>query len=279
MVNDMFLDLNKSSKTAACSILVATYNRPAFLELLLMGLSVQTVKRFEVVVCDDGSTPETLDMVEAIAPNLHFGLRYVWHEDKGFRKARILNKGIIASCSDYLIFIDDDCVPHKRFIEGHLKRRKQNSLVFGKLVRIDPTLSSTISPEMIVRGDLHNSPFFTASKKLKLISAWIRFYRHLFQNKPLRPKLYGAKFAVDKASLYRVNGFNEGFEGWDYEDNELRMRLVNNDIRMKEAILCAIVFHLDTIRDGRYTTGKSNKDLFLQTKNASWAESGLTNHS
>ena len=43
------------------SIIVTTYNRPDALDAVLRGLARQSDKDFEVVVADDGSTPDTAD--------------------------------------------------------------------------------------------------------------------------------------------------------------------------------------------------------------------------
>ena len=281
MENNYVEDLGDTTSGVLCSVLIATYNRPETLRLILAALDIQTVREFEVIICDDGSKPETLEMVKSLCGGLGYGIRYVWHEDRGFRKSRILNRGIIASRADYLLFLDDDCIPHSRYIEGHLRRRAPGTLVFGKFVKVKPAQIRMLTDEVVRRKGLEEKPFLTCRKKIDLALNRLRFYKQLLQKKPLRPKLYGANFAVDKASLYRVNGFNEQFEGWGYEDNELRLRLVNSGVKMKEAITAAVVFHLDfheERRDSQYVTGRSNKDLFLKLQHEKWAQHGLSGH-
>jgi glycosyltransferase involved in cell wall biosynthesis len=281
MEKSRITDLNDRGAPAACSLLIATYNRPGSLRLILRALNIQTVRNFEVVICDDGSTPGTLEMVHSICGSLDYDVRYVWQEDKGFRKAMTLNRGILAARTDYLLFLDDDCLPHSRYVEGHLRRQSPGCLVFGKFVKIGSALVGAITEEVIQRKGLEAPPFFTPKKKMDLALNRLRFYKHLVQRNPLRPKLYGANFAVDKASLYNVNGFNEAFEGWGYEDNELRLRLVNSGVKIKEAITAAVVFHLDLREDrkkAQYLTGRSNKDLFLEHRQSKWAARGLSDH-
>ncbi len=281
MEKSYLADLTSGGPAAVCSVLIATYNRPGPLRLILRSLNIQTVKEFEVLICDDGSGAETFEMVKSLCNDLNYAIRYVWHEDKGFRKSRILNKGIAASRTDYLLFLDDDCIPHSRYIEGHLQRRRPNTLVFGKFVKVKPAQIKVLTDEVVQRKGLEEKPFLTCRKKIDLALNRLRFYKQLLQKKPLRPKLYGANFAVDKPSLYKVNGFNEEFEGWGYEDNELRLRLVNSGVKMKEAITGAVVFHLDfheERRGSQYVTGRSNKDLFLKLRHEKWAQQGLSGH-
>ena len=47
------------------SILLATYNWPQALELVLESLNAQTDKDFEVLIADDGSKPDTAQRITA----------------------------------------------------------------------------------------------------------------------------------------------------------------------------------------------------------------------
>ena len=102
------------------TIIAAFYNRIDFLKLVLAGLERQTEKNFELIIADDGSSENVVREINKIIPVHSFPIKHIWQEDKGFRKNKILNKAITESESDYLIFVDADCVPHRSFIEGHL---------------------------------------------------------------------------------------------------------------------------------------------------------------
>ncbi len=41
------------------SVIFTTYNHPEWLEKVLWGFENQTVKDFEIIIADDGSTEET----------------------------------------------------------------------------------------------------------------------------------------------------------------------------------------------------------------------------
>ena len=74
---------------------------------------------------------ETYDMLQRITPQLSFQVKHVWHEDKGFRKCDILNKGILAAQADYLLFSDGDCIPRKDFVSTHLCLRRKGRFLSG----------------------------------------------------------------------------------------------------------------------------------------------------
>ena len=92
------------------SVIVSTYNRPDALELSLKSLMLQTRLPDEIVVGDDGSGPETREVVERMQSISPVPIIHVWHPDEGFRLAAIRNKAVLASTGDYIIQIDGDII-------------------------------------------------------------------------------------------------------------------------------------------------------------------------
>ena len=76
---------------------------------------------FEVIIADDGSTSETLEMLERLKKEVFYPIIHVWHEDDGFQKTKILNKAIEKCSTPYIVMSDGDCIPRKDFIEQHVK--------------------------------------------------------------------------------------------------------------------------------------------------------------
>src|SRR6056297_132832 len=88
------------------SVIISTYNSPDWLEKTLWGYFVQSYKKFEVIIADDGSTSETRQLIDCISEQSDFTIKHVWQKDEGFRKCRILNKAILETESEYLVFTD-----------------------------------------------------------------------------------------------------------------------------------------------------------------------------
>lgn len=100
------------------SVVVATYNAPHYLRLVLASLQVQTARDFEVIVSDDGSKPETRELVTSLQKTaLPYALKYHWQEDTGYRLGEARNGGVRLSEADWVIFLDGDMVVHRRFVE------------------------------------------------------------------------------------------------------------------------------------------------------------------
>ena len=123
------------------SVIITTYNEPNWLELCLESYSRQTNRNFEIIIADDGSSCETKDVINCF-PNIIS--EHIWQPDNGFQKTKILNKAIIASKSNYLLFTDGDCIAPKDLIETHLNNRKRNCFLASspKVLKYDRASSS-----------------------------------------------------------------------------------------------------------------------------------------
>ena len=89
-----------------------TYQRPRSLALVLESIAQQrgVEGKFELVVTDDGSTDNTLEVVEAFRRRVNFPVKFVTHPRLGFQASRCRNEGAAATSAPYLLFLDGDCV-------------------------------------------------------------------------------------------------------------------------------------------------------------------------
>ena len=138
------------------SVIAAFYNNIHYLKLVLAGFERQTEKDFEIIIADDGSKEDVIKEIESIASNYSFRIKHIWHPDKGFRKNKILNQAILASSSDYLIFIDSDCVPHSKFVEEHLNEKLENTVCHWKKSKPFQKITNLLTEENIRAGFLEN---------------------------------------------------------------------------------------------------------------------------
>lgn len=88
------------------SVIVPVYNRIDEVRDLLDSLARQTMRDFEVIIVEDGSTLPCREAVEEMQDRLD--VKYYYKSNEGRSIAR--NHGIERSCGDYLIFFDSDCV-------------------------------------------------------------------------------------------------------------------------------------------------------------------------
>ena len=238
-------------KKPLASIIMSTYNQPRHLELALAGLMIQTEKNFELHIADDGSAEETSNIVEKYMDMVPFPIVYSWQQDLGYRKTKILNEAIRKSKADYFIFIDGDCVPHKDFVLNHLKYRQKGYYLAGRRVDLGPEYSATLTPDAILRGDLNRFNLGLMMSCLKKDSTY--FHRSLPVYHPFLRRLFnmekvddmkGCNFSVDRESLFKVNGFNEEYEGYAREDTDLELRLQYLGLHIKSLKGLAVQYHV-----------------------------------
>ncbi len=235
------------------SVIISTYNQPDWLERSLLGYACQDRLDFELVIADDGSREDTRERIEALRPELGFVLTHVWQPDQGFRKTRILNRGIEAANADYLIFSDGDCVPRRDFVSQHLRLREPHRYLGGGYCKLPLELSWKIDRDVITAGrhtDLawlkaNGLPRGKRSLKLWAQPGWRE--RLLNTLTPTPPRWAGNNASGWKADLLRVNGFDERM-GYGGEDLELGERLTNAGVRGKQVRFAAICVHLDHAR-------------------------------
>lgn len=230
------------------SVIVTTYNWPAALTLCLESLFAQNDACFEIIIADDGSTPENLKLSEALCAISPVVIRYVYHEDLGFRAGTIRNKAVAVSQGAYLLFIDGDCVLPQGFIRKHRELAEAGFFVAGNRV----LLSQSYTQEAIEqRLALYAKSFgFFLNLRLQneinraitLIKLPLGFLRVLQPQK--WQKAMTCNLALWKEDFIRVNGFDECFQGWGYEDSDLVIRLIHAGIKRKEGRFAVTVLHL-----------------------------------
>ena len=137
-----------------CSLIISTYNRIDYLRLVFASIERQTFKEFEVIIADDGSREEVVNEVKQMQKSASFPTKYVWHEDMGFRKNKILNKAVVQAESPYLIFIDGDCVLHRDFIREHYNHRAKQVCLTGRRVLLSEKFTELLSSDKVRHGYL-----------------------------------------------------------------------------------------------------------------------------
>jgi glycosyltransferase involved in cell wall biosynthesis len=117
---------------------------------VILGFSVQTFRNFEIIIADDGSREATKNLIDKLRTEIDIPIIHVWQEDNGFQKSQILNKAILKSTSEYLIFTDGDCIPRNDFVQNHLKQKEFGFFLSGGYFKLPIVISKLISENDIV---------------------------------------------------------------------------------------------------------------------------------
>lgn len=234
------------------SVIMSTYNSEEWLEKVIWGFSVQSELDFEIVIADDGSGPKTKELLDRLREQVSMPLVHVWQQDNGFQKSQILNKAIVASSADYLIFTDGDCIPRKDFVETHLKFREKGYFLSGGYFMLPMNISKAISKDDILYQNCFDIkwllkqglPRSFKNNKLSASGGWAAFLNFIT---PTKATWNGHNASGSKEDLVAVNGFNQEMQ-YGGQDRELGERLFNKGLKAKQIRYSAIVVHLDHAR-------------------------------
>jgi glycosyltransferase involved in cell wall biosynthesis len=230
------------------SLIVTTYNRPDALAAVLAGLLAQEDRGFEALIADDGSREDTRAVVEDAARGAPVRIAHVWQEDKGFRAGAARNRAAASARGGYLVFLDGDCVPRRDFVAQHRRLAERGWMLAGNRI----LLSEGFTREALDgRLPIHTWTFaqWRAARRRGAINRTLPLH-HL----PLGPlrrlgsrrwqRVRSCNLGVWADDFRAVNGFDEVFEGWGFEDSDLAVRLLNLGVRRKYGAFATGVLHL-----------------------------------
>lgn len=106
------------------SIIIPIYNSEKYLQDCLNSILDETVKDYEIILVDDGSTDSSLNICNKYKEN-YPNIKVISQENKGVSVAR--NEGIKIAKNDWIMFIDSDDKLNKDFWENVNKDMKKNS--------------------------------------------------------------------------------------------------------------------------------------------------------
>jgi glycosyltransferase involved in cell wall biosynthesis len=244
------------------SLIVATYNWPEALRLCLASIAAQSVHPDEVVIADDGSGADTALLIDSMRAALPIPVVHVWQEDKGFRLTKIRNKAIAAASYEYIIQVDGDLILHKHFVRDHLEVAEAGHFVAGSRALLNQSLSARLlhSANHVI-SPLQNG---VINRLNALRNKMLRSFLSSKYRSDNLDKLRGCNMAFWKKDLVAANGYNEAFEGWGKEDNEIAYRLANANITKRVLKFGGVAYHIyhrEQCRD----LCERNKGLLFQT--------------
>lgn len=247
------------------SLIISTYNRPDALSVCLDSIRYQTILPNEVIIGDDGSTIETKETINRIKQDFPVPIIHVWQEDKGFRLAMMRNKSVAQATGDYIIEIDGDVFLHSKFIEDHIRLAKPFCYLKGTRVR----LGQTLTEQICAKGKNYKISPWTKGIESKaetaIHSKWLSL---IFADNFKKNKIsgLGCNMSFWKKDFLNINGYDEFFEGWGKEDDDLAHRLGRYGCKKRTIRFSGIVYHLWHGLESKEEEQKNTAYLHLNDK-------------
>ncbi|WP_297703477.1 glycosyltransferase family 9 protein [uncultured Eudoraea sp.] len=234
---------------SAVSVIVSTYSQPELLEKVLWGFNCQTFMDFELIIADQGSVAQTKELINKIKPSVFFVINHIWHENEGFPKNKILNKAILSSNSDYIIFTEGDCIPREDFVQVHYINKEPSTFISGVHYLLPLNISKTLTLKDIEEQNCFKIDWLKEQgikKSLKNPNPSSKGFITKALN-PLKPAKYNwnrQNSSGWKRDILKVNGFEEGIR-YKGEDSVLEKRLHNYGIKFKQLRYSSVCIQLD----------------------------------
>jgi len=129
---------NKNDERLMISVVIPNYNKSRFLLECLESVVAQNYPYIEIVVVDDGSTDDSVDIVnDYVVEHPEANIKLIKQKNLGATVAR--NKGIDNSNGKYAIFLDSDDLLSPRLFNKIVPILRKNSpdMLVGSYLQID----------------------------------------------------------------------------------------------------------------------------------------------
>ena len=163
----------------------------------------------------------------------------------------MLNNGIRASRTGYLVFIDGDCIPSRHFLHDHWVHREHGRVLLGRRVETSELWTNNLTLEEVQNGRFERLRLREISDGLAVRSLRVEDGVRI-PSKALRALLLrgitgmlGSNFSVSKEDLISINGFDEQYDGPGCgEDSDIQFRLSLIGVHGKSMRNLAVQYHL-----------------------------------
>jgi len=264
------------------TVIIAAYEWPENVRLVLHALSRQSVPPDEVVIADDGTEPPLSRRLADMVETLPFRVVHVWQPDEGFRAARSRNNAIHEARNDMLAFLDQDVLPHRNWLKTHRASAGPGRVCLARVLPLNERDSPRLCPEAITGGSFeswHDIFYVTKlARQQKKYLGYALMRRLGLPFKRTRPSLSSGNAAAWKSDLFKVNGFDEAYIGWGQEDDDLGRRLYMAGVRPVPLLTTALASHIHhPVRHPEWREGPNLK-RYRERLNNPRCELGLDDH-
>jgi glycosyltransferase involved in cell wall biosynthesis len=213
---------------ADVTVIITVYNRSDLLQKALLSVASQRLPPWELVVSDDGSDEDIVGVLRRCRSWLPCGVTYVGQPDRGFRLAKSRNNAIREATGDVLVFLDQDIVSTNGYLAVFGEEVRPGRFVVAYPVRLSEAQTELLSDEMIRAGCFESILTRAQLRKVRRQFVKDRLYhlgRRYFRLGGYRLKLRGGVFGVRREDIVAVDGFDENYQAWGGEDDDLGRRL------------------------------------------------------
>lgn len=185
------------------SIIIPVYNRATVVQATLDSVVAQTYRPLQVVLVDNYSTDDTLQVLETFKKE-HPSLDVIITREEHHTAGAARNRGFDQATGEWILFFDSDDIMESDLVANYVKLIEKKS-DDGE----EPDLISARSTLVFPDGSQREAPFHK---------------KDLFANHILHGQLATQRYAVRREFFASTDGWNIDLPGWN--DWELGLRLL-----------------------------------------------------
>ena len=251
--------------TLHCHVIVPTHTT-RHLQLCLASLARQSSPPASVVVTcdtDDPAIAKLLDQTRSTLGDRLPRIVYVSRRHTGIaRLNQVRNNGLRAldtiispADEDLIVLLDGDTMLARNTIERHIAAAQRGAeLVIPYRINLSPETTDRIASDPLELPDL--SALVSKVDAQALARRHRRYERQLFLKrvfprrfqvvKDHKPKVLGGHHAIIVRVMRRVNGYDEAYTGYGYDDDDITRRIyqLRPRVRVLIAVRDSLSFHL-----------------------------------
>lgn len=197
------------------SVLVPSYNHAPFIERTLRSIFKQTHSPKKLIVIDDGSKDESVEIIEQVLRDCPFDSEFIKRDNRGL--SATLNEGFAKTTEEFFAYLGSDDVWLPTFLERRvelLQKRPKAVLAFGHAFLIDED-----------------------DRIIDCTDNWTKFNDGDMLPLLLRGTVFSSPSVVYRRSALAKHAWNENSI---LEDYELYLNLsIDGDFALDRSVLCA----------------------------------------
>ncbi len=218
-----------TTRSTRISVIIPCYNYANYIGRTLESIAAQSYRDWEVIVVDDGSKDNSVEVVEGYIRAWGTDKLRVFQQPNGYLSvARNTGFKHVSSSSEYLLFLDaDDTLEPDAFslLVEDLDRNPQASMVFCGFCFIDADDKRLPSPSEVT---------YYEPKLFGCLGVQTRVAKTLCEQ--TLPSLIGYHMAIPSTCVYRRSAFEKAGL-WDESFSAVRLISEDNDMALRAALL------------------------------------------
>lgn len=224
--------------TMTVEVIIPVKDRVEIIQCVRSLLFLEQV--LQIWICDAGSVQP--DCVAALHELKQCDqVRLLQFPMAGFNKSHLLNQGILHTTSEYLLVSDADILWHFDTLQALVTKvstQTHTICCVGNVQESDP-MSVALKRDRYIYQLTTNSD-----------TAWIEILPANLSNPQTRPGC--GLICAQKATLQKLGGYRECFQGWGWEDQDLLIRAEIMGIQVEFAGSVIHLSHADAQRNQHF---------------------------